>query len=188
MISARDVHVTFGRGTPLENRALHGLVLKVADGEFVALVGPWVIGQVVQEVTTGAAGGAGAVGVEAGGAGDGTGAGFPPTGVVVTGEVGVAGDAAVAESLGEALAVRCGGSLTELLYGVQGHLQQQVAILRAVSHLRAARLHLATAEPLARYQAALDNELYKAIRALREAQAHRRANAALEGVALATAA
>ena len=134
------------------------------------------------EVTTGA------VGVEAGGAGDGTGAGFPPTGVVVTGEIGVAGDAAVAESLGEALAVRCGGSLTELLYGVQGHLQQQVAILRAVSHLRAARLHLATAEPLARYQAALDNELYKAIRALREAQAHRRANAALEGVALATAA
>ena len=33
------------------------------------------------------------------------------------------------------------------------------------------------------YQAALDNEWYKAIRALREAQAHRRANAALEGVA-----
>ena len=36
---------------------------------------------------------------------------------------------------------------------------------------------------MARYQAALDNEWYKAIRALREAQAHRRANAALEGVA-----
>jgi hypothetical protein len=124
----------------------------------------------------------------------GLGLGSVPTGAVVVEEVDVAGnaagavvpaDAAGAASLGEALAVRCGGSLTELLYGVQGHVQQQVAILRAVGHLRAARLHLAAAEPMARYQAALDNELYKAIRALREAQAHRRTHAALEGVAAA---
>lgn len=39
MISVRDVHVTFGRGTPLENRALRGLDLKVADGEFVTVIG-----------------------------------------------------------------------------------------------------------------------------------------------------
>jgi len=92
----------------------------------------------------------------------------------------VAGGAAGAVSLGEVLAARCDGSLTELLYGVHAHFRQQLAILRAVSHVRAARLHLAAAEPMARYQAALDNELYKAIRALREAQAHRRANAVLE--------
>jgi hypothetical protein len=91
-----------------------------------------------------------------------------------------AGGATGAVSLGEVLAARCDGSLTELLYGVHAHFRQQLAILRAVSHVRAARLHLAAAEPMARYQAALDNELYKAIRALREAQAHRRANAVLE--------
>lgn len=94
--------------------------------------------------------------------------------------VAAGGGAAGAVSLGEVLAARCDGSLTELLYGVHAHFRQQLAILRAVSHVRAARLHLAAAEPMARYQAALDNELYKAIRALREAQAHRRANAVLE--------
>lgn len=102
------------------------------------------------------------------------------TGGTITGEVAAAGGAAGAVSLGEVLAARCDGSLTELLYGVHAHFRQQLAILRAVSHVRAARLHLAAAEPMARYQAALDNELYKAIRALREAQAHRRANAVLE--------
>lgn len=95
----------------------------------------------------------------------------------------VADELGAAVSLGEVLAARSGGSLTELLYGVHDHFRQQLAILRAVSPLRAARLHPAAAEPMARYQAALDNEWYKAIRALREAQAQRRANAALEGVA-----
>jgi hypothetical protein len=38
-------------------------------------------------------------------------------------------------------------------------------------------------EPMTRYPAALDNGWYKAIRAPREALAHRGANAALEGVA-----
>jgi hypothetical protein len=101
-------------------------------------------------------------------------------GGTIPGDVAAVGGAAGALSLGEVLAARCDGSLTELLYGVHAHFRQQLAILRAVSHVRAARLHLAAAEPMARYQAALDNELYKAIRALREAQAHRRANAVLE--------
>ncbi len=116
------------------------------------------------------------------GVADGLVAGVEPglTGGTITGEVAAAGGAAGAVSLGEVLAARCDGSLTELLYGVHAHFRQQLAILRAVSHVRAARLHLAAAEPMARYQAALDNELYKAIRALREAQAHRRANAVLE--------
>ena len=39
MISVRDVHVTFGRGTPLENRALRGLDLTVPDGEFITVIG-----------------------------------------------------------------------------------------------------------------------------------------------------
>ena len=104
-------------------------------------------------------------------------------GPLVSGDAAVATEVGAALSLGEVLAARSGGSLTELLYGVHDHFRQQLAILRAVSPLRAARLHPAAAEPMARYQAALDNEWYKAIRALREAQAHRRANAALEGVA-----
>ena len=39
MISVRDVHVTFGRGTPLENRALRGLDLTVPEGEFITVIG-----------------------------------------------------------------------------------------------------------------------------------------------------
>lgn len=39
MISVRDVHVTFGRGTPLENRALRGLDLNVPEGEFITVIG-----------------------------------------------------------------------------------------------------------------------------------------------------
>ncbi len=64
--------------------------------------------------------------------------------------------------------------------------EQPVGTLEAALVERVAvclwRLRRAVTEPMARYQAALDNEWYKAIRALREAQAHRRANAALEGV------
>ncbi len=111
------------------------------------------------------------------------GLGSPPAGAADSVPPAVAEEVGAAVSLGEVLAARSGGSLTELLYGVHDHFRQQLAILRAVSPLRAARLHPAAAEPMARYQAALDNEWYKAIRALREAQAHRRANAALEGVA-----
>ena len=39
MISVKDVHVTFGRGTPLENRALRGLALEIPQGEFVTVIG-----------------------------------------------------------------------------------------------------------------------------------------------------
>ena len=39
MINVRDVHVTFGRGTPLENRALRGLDLAVPEGEFITVIG-----------------------------------------------------------------------------------------------------------------------------------------------------
>lgn len=39
MISLSDVHVTFGRGTPLEHRALRGLDLTIPEGEFVTVIG-----------------------------------------------------------------------------------------------------------------------------------------------------
>ena len=39
MIEVQDVHVTFGRGTPLENRALRGLDLTIPTGEFVTVIG-----------------------------------------------------------------------------------------------------------------------------------------------------
>ncbi|MFE0757958.1 ABC transporter ATP-binding protein [Inquilinus sp. NPDC058860] len=39
MIRVQDVHVTFGRGTPLENRALRGLDLTIPAGEFVTVIG-----------------------------------------------------------------------------------------------------------------------------------------------------
>ncbi len=97
---------------------------------------------------------------------------------------GVGGEAG-AESLAELLAARFAGSLTGCLAFVHGHFQRQMAILRAASHIRAARLLPAASEQLTRYQAALDNELYKVIRALREAQTRRRAVAVLEAVPVA---
>ena len=39
MIELGDVAVTFGRGTPNETRALHGLSLAVGTGEFVTVIG-----------------------------------------------------------------------------------------------------------------------------------------------------
>jgi putative ABC transport system ATP-binding protein len=39
MISVQDAHVTFGRGTPLENKALRGLTLTIPVGEFVTVIG-----------------------------------------------------------------------------------------------------------------------------------------------------
>ncbi|MDQ0395383.1 ABC transporter ATP-binding protein [Labrys monachus] len=39
MIAVQGVHVTFGRGTPLENRALRGLDLAIPAGEFVTVIG-----------------------------------------------------------------------------------------------------------------------------------------------------
>ncbi len=99
------------------------------------------------------------------------------------GEVAGAG----AGSLAELLATHFAGSLTGCLALAYGHFQRQLAILRAASHIRAARLLPAASEQLTRYQAALDNELYKVIRALREAQTHRRAAAVLEAVPVAAA-
>ncbi len=84
-----------------------------------------------------------------------------------------------AASLGDLLAARCAGSLTDCLAFAQEHFLRQMAIRRAAGHLRAARLLPAASEQLARYQSALDNELYKVIKALREAQTRRRALAVL---------
>jgi len=39
MIALQGVHVTFGRGTPLENRALRGLDLAIPAGQFVTVIG-----------------------------------------------------------------------------------------------------------------------------------------------------
>jgi putative ABC transport system ATP-binding protein len=39
MIAVQDVHVTFGRGTPLENHALRGLDITIPEGEFVTVIG-----------------------------------------------------------------------------------------------------------------------------------------------------
>lgn len=90
-----------------------------------------------------------------------------------------------ARSLAELLAAQCSGSLTGCLAFAYGHFQRQLAILRAASHIRAARLLPAASEQLARYQAALDNELYKVIRALRETQTRRQASAVLDAVPVA---
>ena len=56
---------------------------------------------------------------------------------------------------------------------------------RAASHIRAARLLPAASEQLARYQTALDNDLYKVIRALHEAQTRRRELAVLNALPVA---
>ena len=37
MITATDLRLTFGEGTPLENPALRGMSLTVNQGEFVAV-------------------------------------------------------------------------------------------------------------------------------------------------------
>ncbi|MGK9169776.1 ABC transporter ATP-binding protein [Inquilinus limosus] len=39
MIRVEDIHVTFGRGTPLENRALRGIDLTIPGGQFVTVIG-----------------------------------------------------------------------------------------------------------------------------------------------------
>ena len=39
MISATDLRLTFGKGTPLENPALRGMSLTVNQGEFVTVIG-----------------------------------------------------------------------------------------------------------------------------------------------------
>ncbi|QEN89182.1 ABC transporter ATP-binding protein [Labrys sp. KNU-23] len=39
MIEIKDIHVTFGRGTPLENRALRGLSLTIPTGQFLTVIG-----------------------------------------------------------------------------------------------------------------------------------------------------
>lgn len=39
MIEIKDIHVTFGRSTPLENRALRGLSLTIPTGQFLTVIG-----------------------------------------------------------------------------------------------------------------------------------------------------
>ncbi|PWC82515.1 ABC transporter ATP-binding protein [Azospirillum sp. TSO5] len=39
MIVVEDIHVTFGRGTPLEKHALRGVDLTIPEGEFVTVIG-----------------------------------------------------------------------------------------------------------------------------------------------------
>jgi putative ABC transport system ATP-binding protein len=39
MIELRDLHVTFGRGTPLEKQALRGIDLTIPAGQFVTVIG-----------------------------------------------------------------------------------------------------------------------------------------------------
>lgn len=86
------------------------------------------------------------------------------------------------------MAERFAGSLTGCLAFAHGHFQRQMAILRAANHIRAARLLPAASEQLARYQTALDNDLYKVIRALHEAQTRRRELAVLNALPVAAVA
>jgi putative tryptophan/tyrosine transport system ATP-binding protein len=39
MIVVKDIHVTFGRGTPLEKHALRGIGLTIPEGQFVTVIG-----------------------------------------------------------------------------------------------------------------------------------------------------
>ena len=39
MITVKDIHVTFGRGTPLEKKALRGVDLVIPEGQFVTVIG-----------------------------------------------------------------------------------------------------------------------------------------------------
>lgn len=39
MIELRDIRVTFGRGTPMETKAIRGITLTIPEGEFVTLIG-----------------------------------------------------------------------------------------------------------------------------------------------------
>lgn len=39
MISLKDIEVVFGKGTPLEKRALNGINLEIEDGSFVTVIG-----------------------------------------------------------------------------------------------------------------------------------------------------
>ena len=39
MLQATDLRLTFNLGTPIENPALRGLSLSIADGEFVTVIG-----------------------------------------------------------------------------------------------------------------------------------------------------
>jgi putative ABC transport system ATP-binding protein len=39
MLDARDLRITFNPGTPIENRALRGLSLRIPTGEFVSVIG-----------------------------------------------------------------------------------------------------------------------------------------------------
>lgn len=39
MLSAKDLHITFNVGTPIETRALQGLSLEIPAGQFVTVIG-----------------------------------------------------------------------------------------------------------------------------------------------------
>ncbi|OWT65520.1 ABC transporter ATP-binding protein [Candidimonas nitroreducens] len=39
MLSAKDIHITFNAGTPIETRALRGMSLDIPEGQFVTVIG-----------------------------------------------------------------------------------------------------------------------------------------------------
>ncbi len=39
MMQAKQLYVTFNKGTPIQNKALRGIDLSIADGEFVTVIG-----------------------------------------------------------------------------------------------------------------------------------------------------
>src|SRR5690606_41686627 len=39
MLDAKDLHITFNVGTPIETRALRGLSLRIPQGQFVTVIG-----------------------------------------------------------------------------------------------------------------------------------------------------
>jgi len=82
------------------------------------------------------------------------------------------------EAIAEIL-VEGGTSLYEWVDDIQSEAEKLLRIVNALSLIRATALRPHESDILSRYQTTLDNDLYKAIRNLRDMQAHRREQAAL---------